>query len=302
MKLLITGGTGFIGSHLCRRLLQAQHQVVVLSRQPQRVHQPMAAIRDLQQIDSSTHFDVVINLAGEAIAAKRWSEGQKHELVQSRVATTAGLIAYFKRAEHKPALLISGSAIGYYGLGNGAESGSGSAELDESGVADDSFSSRLCQQWEAVALQAEGLGIRTCLLRTGIVLGNGGALSKMLPPFKFGLGGRMGSGHQWMPWVHIADLVGIIFHCMADESVRGPINGCGPNPVENREFSRTLAEVLRRPALLPLPAFVVRLLLGQMGRELLLSGRRVVPRKALDTGYRFQYPQLEPALREVLDK
>jgi len=302
MRILITGGTGFIGTQLCQRLLQEQHQLLVLTRRPEQVPGPIEAIQNLDQLDAALYFDVVINLAGEAIAAKRWSEGQKREIIESRVNTTRALITYFKRAKRKPSLLISGSAIGYYGLGVASSAVDAGAPVDEDGGGDQSFSSQLCQQWEAIALEASELGIRTCLLRTGIVLGRGGALAKMLPPFKLGLGGRVGSGNQWMPWIHVADLVGIIQHCIANEAVQGAINGTALNPVRNREFVRTLGRVLGRPALLPLPAFIVRLLLGQMGEELLLAGRRIVPRKALDGAYRFQYPDLESALREALGK
>ncbi|MBQ0719037.1 MAG: TIGR01777 family oxidoreductase [Gammaproteobacteria bacterium] len=302
MRILITGGTGFIGAQLCERLLQEQHQLLVLTRRPERVPSPIEAVVSLDQLDGSLYFDVVINLAGEGIASKRWTEGQKLEIVESRLNTTRALIAYFKRAQRKPSLLISGSAIGYYGIGDASGGVDASAPVDEDGTGDESFSSELCQQWEAVAREASELGIRTCLLRTGIVLGRGGALAKMLPPFKLGLGGVVGSGRQWMPWIHRADLVGIILHCMGNETVQGAINGTAPNPVSNREFVRTLGRVLGRPTWLPLPAFIVRLLLGQMGEELLLAGRRIVPRKALDTAYCFQYPHLEPALAQVLGK
>jgi uncharacterized protein (TIGR01777 family) len=302
MRILITGGTGFIGTLLCQRLLQEGHQLLVLTRQPKQIPGPVETIQNLDQLDSALYFDVVINLAGEAIAAKRWSVKQKYEIVESRVNMTRELITYFKRTKRKPSLFISGSAIGYYGLGDASGVADSSVSVDEDDGGDGSFSSQLCQQWEAVALEANELGIRTCLLRTGIVLGPGGALAKMLPPFKLGFGGRVGSGRQWMPWIHIADLVGIILYCIGHEAVQGAVNGTAPNPVSNREFVRTLGRVLERPALLPLPAFIVRLLLGQMGEELLLAGRRVVPRKALDGAYRFQYPYLEPALREAIGK
>ena len=302
MRILITGGTGFIGTQLCQRLLQEEHQLMVLTRRPEQVPDPIETIQNLDQLDSALYFDVVINLAGEPIAAKRWSVKQKQEIVESRVNMTRALITYFKCAKRKPSLFISGSAIGYYGLGNDSGAADASASVDEGGAGDGSFSSQLCQQWEAVAREASEQGIRTCLLRTGIVLGPGGALAKMLPPFKLGLGGRVGSGRQWMPWIHIADLVGIILHCIGNEAVHGAVNGTAPYPVNNLEFVRTLGRVLKRPASLPLPAFIVRLLLGQMGEELLLAGRRIVPRKTLDGDYHFQYPHLETALREVLGK
>lgn len=302
MRILITGGTGFIGTQLCQRLLQEEHQLMVLTRRPEQVPDPIETIQNLDQLDSALYFDVVINLAGEPIAAKRWSVKQKQEIVESRVNMTRALITYFKCAKRKPSLFISGSAIGYYGLGNDSGAADASASVDEGGAGDGSFSSQLCQQWEAVAREASEQGIRTCLLRTGIVLGPGGALAKMLPHFKLGLGGRVGSGRQWMPWIHIVDLVGIIQHCIGNETVHGAVNGTAPNPVSNLEFVRTLGRVLKRPASLPLPAFIVRLLLGQMGEELLLAGRRIVPRKALDGDYHFQYSHLEAALREVLGK
>ena len=302
MRILITGGTGFIGTQLCQRLLQEEHQLMVLTRRPEQVPDPIETIQNLDQLDSALYFDVVINLAGEPIAAKRWSVKQKQEIVESRVNMTRALITYFKCAKRKPSLFISGSAIGYYGLGNDSGAADASASVDEGGAGDGSFSSQLCQQWEAVAREASEQGIRTCLLRTGIVLGPGGALAKMLPHFKLGLGGRVGSGRQWMPWIHIVDLVGIIQHCIANEAVHGAVNGTAPNPVRNFEFVRTLGRVLKRPASLPLPSFIVRLLLGQMGEELLLAGRRIVPGKALDGAYHFQHPLLESALREVLGK
>jgi uncharacterized protein (TIGR01777 family) len=236
----------------------------------------------------------VINLAGFGIADKHWSDEIKQKITGSRIQTTSALIEYFNRSKTKPTTFISGSAIGVYGLRD-------DQKLDETAGGDDSFSSQLCQQWEAEAKQAEGLGIRTCYLRTGVVLGkNGGALSKMLPPFKFGLGGPMGSGTQWMSWIHRDDLVGIILHLLDDQAIQGAVNGTAPTPVTNKEFSSTLGKVLKRPAFLPLPAFVVKLMMGEMGEELLLSGQRVVPSKALATQYSFKYPYVESALREIL--
>jgi len=295
MNFLITGGTGLIGSALCRRLLADNHQIVVLSRQPERVTSPIRAVKQLQQISSDQVFDVVINLAGEAIADKRWSQAQKQRITSSRFNISQALIDYLRHTVHKPRLLISGSAIGYYGLGIGA------TELDEDAAADTSFSSQLCQQWESIALQAEALGIRCCLLRTGIVLAKeGGALSKMLPVFKMGLGGKIGSGKQWMSWIHLDDLVGIILHCIEQPELCGAINGTAPTPVSNEVFVKALAKALKRPCVLPLPALLVRILMGPMGEELLLSGKKIVPKKVLQSGYKFQYESLDAALLNII--
>ncbi len=295
MNFLITGATGFIGSALCSRLLKDKHDIVVLSRHSDKIKLPVTGISDLEQLKSDVIFDVVINLAGEPIANKRWSDQQKQRIFSSRLDTTQKLITYFKTIEHKPELLISGSAIGYYGVGETSDT------VDETGSGDDSFSSQLCQQWEAAALQAQALGIRTCLLRTGIVLGKGGgALSKMLPPFKMCLGGRIGGGKQWMPWIHLDDLVGIILYCIDHDALKGAINGTSPNPVTNWVFTKTLGKTLKRPTILPMPAVVVKLLMGQMGEELLLSGKQILPTKILNAGYQFQYEKLEDALLDIV--
>jgi uncharacterized protein (TIGR01777 family) len=295
MNLLITGGTGFVGSALCSRLLEEQHKIVVLSRNPEKIKPPIKAVANLDQLSNDDIFDVVINLAGEPIANKRWNDQQKKRIFGSRIETTEALIEYFKKSKHKPKLLINGSAIGYYGTARTNDN------IDEKSGCDDSFSSQLCQKWEAAALEAESLGIRTCLIRTGIVLGkNGGALSKMLPPFKMGLGGRIGYGKQWMSWIHLDDLVGIILYCINNDDLKGAVNGTSPNPVINEVFTKTLGTALKRPTIFPMPEIVIKLLMGQMGEELLLSGKRVLPRKALDAGYIFKYKTLEDALINVV--
>jgi uncharacterized protein (TIGR01777 family) len=295
MNLLITGGTGFVGSALCSRLLEEQHKIVVLSRNPEKIKPPIKAVANLDQLSDNDIFDVVINLAGEPIANKRWNDQQKKRIFGSRIETTEALIGYFKKSKHKPKLLINGSAIGYYGIARTNDI------IDEKSGYDDSFSSQLCQEWEAAALEAESLGIRTCLIRTGIVLGkNGGALSKMLPPFKMGLGGRIGYGKQWMSWIHLDDLVGIILYCINNDNLKGAVNGTSPNPVINEVFTKTLGTALKRPTIFPMPEIVIKLLMGQMGEELLLSGKRVLPRKALDAGYIFKYKALQDALINVV--
>jgi len=295
MKILITGGTGFIGSALCSRLLEKKYNIVVLSRHPEKIKLPIKAIADLSDLKGNDIFDVVINLAGEPIADKRWSDQQKHQILSSRIDTTEKLIAYFKTLEKKPNFFLSGSAIGYYGI-NKTDN-----VIEENSRGDDSFSSELCQKWEAAALQAEQLGIRTCLLRTGIVLGkNGGALSKMLPAFKMYLGGEIGYGTQWMSWIHMDDLVGIILYCINHGKLKGAVNATSPKPVTNKIFTKTLGSVLKRATIFPMPKIIVKLLMGQMGEELLLAGKKIVPKKALDAGYIFKYKTLEEALINVV--
>lgn len=297
-SILITGGSGFIGSRLIPVLLDQGCDVTVLTRNPEKTalhfKQPVSTIKQLDRLNGTDVFDIVINLAGQGITDKRWRQGIKKQLRESRIITTQKLIRYLQAAKKKPELLISGSAIGYYG-------NQGEKLVDESMSGDSSFSSKLCYDWEHEAQQADVLGIRTCYLRTGIVLGkNGGALSKMLPAFKLGLGGPMGNGRQWMSWIHIDDLIGIILYVINNKGIKGAVNGTAPNPVTNKIFSSTLARVLKRPALLPMPAFVLKLMLGEMAEELLLSGQRVMPKKILDAGYHFQYADLDNALSEVV--
>ena len=313
-RYLITGGSGFIGTALIKQLLLENHDVTVLTRNEvktaQHFEQVINAVREdyqsktkvktissLDTINFDQAYDVVINLAGQGIADKRWNDEVKKQLIDSRVNTTQDLYDYLKDVHIKPDVFISGSALGYYGLRESDD------EINENGETDNSFSSELCQKWEAEAEKIAGLGIRTCYLRTGIVLGkNGGALAKMLPPFKMALGGPIGNGKQWMSWIHLDDIVGMIRFAIDNEAIQGPINGTAPQPVTNKVFSKTLGKVLKRPAIFPMPAFVVKLLFGQMGEELLLSGQRVVPVKLSNAGYEFNYPQLEEALRDIVKK
>ncbi|NOR43733.1 MAG: TIGR01777 family protein [Gammaproteobacteria bacterium] len=297
-RLLITGGSGFIGFRLVRVLFGQGYDVMVLTRYPEktasRFNHAVSTIKQLDELDDTDVFDVVINLAGQGITDSRWTVGIKKQLRESRIVTTQKLIHYLQATEKKPECFISGSAIGYYGNQE-------NKIVDEQMHGDSSFSSKLCFDWEHEAQQAEVLGIRTCYLRTGIVLGkNGGALAKMLPAFKLGLGGAMGDGRQWMSWVHIDDLIGIMLHIINDKNIKGAVNGTAPNPVANKEFSSTLASVLKRPTFFTMPAFVLKLMLGEMAQELLLSGQRVMPKKILDAGYRFKYAELKDALREVV--
>lgn len=295
---LITGGSGFIGQHLIPKLVDNNYHCTVLTRSPEKTATlfavPVECISDLEQVPDDQNFDVMINLAGQGIADARWSDANMQAIRSSRLDITASLIDLFKRLETKPDVFISGSAIGYYGVGT-------KTDITEASGTDNSFSSELCVEWENTATQAADLGIRTCLLRTGIVLGrNGGALKRMLPPFKLGLGGPIGNGEQWMSWIHLEDLCGMILYMIEQPDLEGPFNGTAPTPVTNREFTKSLAKVLHRPAVLPMPAMVVKLLFGQMGEELLLAGHQVIPKRMLETDFTFQYPSLNKALESIV--
>ncbi|CAA6811194.1 MAG: Cell division inhibitor [uncultured Thiotrichaceae bacterium] len=295
---LITGGSGFIGQHLIPQLLNANYQITVLTRFPEKTaklfKKPIQCIETLEQIHDDQTFDAVINLAGQGIADARWSDANKQSIRSSRMSITTALITLFQRLNTKPGIFISGSAIGYYGAGI-------KTNITETSGTDNSFSSTLCMEWENIASQALDLEIRTCILRTGIVLGrNGGALKRMLPPFKFGLGGRIGNGQQWMSWIHIDDLCNMMLYMIKHNDLEGTFNGTAPTPVTNQDFTKSLAKRLHRPAIFPMPAMVVKLLFGQMGEELLLAGHQVIPNRILQTDFTFQYPTLTQALENVV--
>jgi uncharacterized protein (TIGR01777 family) len=298
MRIFITGGTGFIGRALCKALLQAGHQLTVLSRRPQTVAMKCGAgVEALDGLDGWTpdlHFDAVINLAGEPIIGQRWTERRKQILWDSRVTLTRQLLEKIAQAEVKPAVLISGSAVGVYG-------NQGDTVLDESSPGRNGFGQRLCAAWEASAKQAEVLNIRVCILRTGLVIGRqGGFLQKMRLPFKLGLGGRIGDGRQWMSWIHRDDHVAMTLFLLNSPSLAGVFNATAPHPVTNAEFTECLAALLKRPARLPVPAWLLRLGAGEMA-ELLLGGQRVLPKRMQAENFRFAFETLEPALREALE-
>jgi uncharacterized protein (TIGR01777 family) len=294
MNLLVTGGTGFIGRALCAQLTDQNHAVTVLSRRPDRVQALCGpGIDGMENLPdpATNHFDIIINLAGEPIADKRWSKARKRNLLDSRVGVTEKLLSYIEKAPVKPRALISGSAVGYYG-------DRGDRILDESADYHPEFSHDLCQLWEETAIQAQSLGVRVCLLRTGLVIGkDGGFLQKMILPFKLGLGGKLGNGQQWMPWMHLADMVGAICHLIDHETLSGPFNLCSPNPVRNEEFTRMLGMVLKRPTVFNVPSWALRAGLGEMS-ELLLGGQRAIPTRLLASGYNFKYENLAEALRD----
>jgi uncharacterized protein len=298
MNILITGASGLVGSALIPALATAGHQVSRLVRSQPRGEaeiqwDPMTGIRDLARLEG---MDAVIHLAGENIAAGRWTAEQKARIRNSRVQGTQTLCQALTQLALPPKVLISASAMGYYG-DRGAE------VLHEESAPGRGFLPEICIAWEAATQPAEKSGIRVVLLRIGIVLSpTGGPLAKMLLPFKFGLGGVIGSGQQYMSWIALDDLTSAIVHTLTTEALRGPVNCAAPNPVTNSEFTKTLGSVLVRPTFFPVPAFALRLVLGEMADDLLLSGTRLEPKRLLETQFRFRHPQLEGALRAVLGK
>ncbi len=297
---LVTGGSGFIGQALCPRLLLAGYRVTVLSRDPvaarRRLPPGVELVASLDQLDAMPGVDAVVNLAGEPLAGRRWTARRKALFHASRVDFTAHLREFFSARGRAPRVLVNGSAIGWYGP-------QGDELLDESSAPVDSFSHRLCAAWEEQAARFEDLGSRVCALRIGVVLDRGGgALASLLPLFRVGLGGPIGNGRQYLSWIHRQDLVSLILHALDNDGLRGPCNGTAPQPVTSREFARTLGKVLRRPAVLPTPAWAMRTVFGEMADELLISGQRVYPARALDTGFEFSHGQLQEALHAILKR
>lgn len=293
--IVITGGTGFIGQALCRALHKQGDHITVFSRRSEEEVQSLCGnvrcFDRLTALPGLGPIDAVINLAGEGIAEKRWTTARKRALWDSRVALTDELVAQIKRCREAPGVLISGSAVGYYG-------DQGDRTVTEETTPHDEFTHRMCAAWEKAALEGQS-HTRVCLSRTGLVVGRGGGfLQQMLLPFKLGLGGRLGPGTQYMPWIHRDDMVRGLLHLLDNEQLTGPFNLTAPEPVTNAEFSRTLARVLGRPAFLPAPAFALKILLGEMA-HLLLTGQNAVPQRLTESGFEFSYKTLEPALREA---
>lgn len=299
MRVLMTGGSGFLGRALTERLLAGDAGVTWLSRTPSGLGRvpPAVDVRGYGDLGAGDRFDVVVNLAGAGIADRRWSEGRKQVLLESRLGPTRKLLEWMAGAGHRPRLLLSGSATGWYG-------NQGDAPLDERSGFHDEFAHELCARWEAAALQAETLGVATVLLRTGVVLHpDGGMLGRLSLPFRLGLGGRLGDGRQYLSWIAREDWVEavrflIARHPLTDGGLHGPFNLTAPAPVTNAEFTREFARELRRPAPLPVPATALRLALGEMA-TLLLDGQRVLPRGLLQLGFGFRCPRIGEALSAV---
>ncbi|WP_312816449.1 TIGR01777 family oxidoreductase, partial [Pseudomonas sp.] len=295
-QVLVTGGTGFIGETLVNQLLDAGHSVSVLARDPLRAAYLFdgraRCLRSLDKLGHDERFDVVINLAGAPVAGPRWTPRRQAQLLASRVGTTEALLHWARQARHKPALWIQASAIGYYGVRDASQ------PLDESASKGDGFMAELCDRWEASASPASALGVRQVVLRLGVVFGPGGALAPLLMPFRLGLGGRMGDGRQIMSWVHRDDVLAVMARTMVDSEMQGTYNLVAPEPVSQATFAQTVGRLLKRPVWLHVPAAPVRALAGEMA-ELFFDGQRVLPSRLEQAGYRFQYPTLDSALRDL---
>lgn len=299
MKLLISGATGLIGTSLIIALKRNGHSIVALSRSPEKARHLSSEVyqwhpqTELLPAKSLENVDGIVHLAGEHIASGRWRESHKQQIRDSRILSTRNLVSSLATAKVRPSVFVCASAIGFYG-------DRGDEVLTESSAPGNSFLSDVCAAWEAEADRATTLGIRTINLRIGVVLSNrGGALEQMLPLFKLGLAGRLGSGKQWFPWVHLDDVVGLIQHALFSDNLSGPMNTTAPGEVTNAEFTSVLASALHRPAFFAAPAFALKLVLGEMS-ELLLASHRVKPAVALATGYHFRFPNLAQALQDLI--
>ncbi|MBU1228422.1 MAG: TIGR01777 family oxidoreductase [Proteobacteria bacterium] len=304
MRTIILGGTGFIGRALARLLLHQGHEVVVPSRRPDRVPAvlgqgilaaPFDGVSGAGWAGLLTPGTAIVNLAGENIADGRWTPDKKRRILESRMEAGAAVMDAISRAGVLPAALVQASAVGYYGA-RGPES------VSEDAPAGGNFLAQVARRWEDSTRAAEDLGVRRVVVRTGMVLGPGGALAKMLPVFRLGLGGPLGAGTQMLPWIHLDDEAGAIAFLLRSPGLAGPFNLAAPEAVDSRGFARALGRALGRPALLPAPGLALKLLLGQMAEEVLLSGARAEPDKLLAAGYRFRHPSLAGALADALGR
>jgi len=293
--VLLSGASGLIGSVLIPSLKSRGFQVVRLVRGSASGAQVAWNPSQPLSPEAVSGFQAVVHLSGETVAS-RWSEGKKAKIRSSRVDSTRNLALALARTEKRPQVFVSASAIGIYG-------NRGDEVLREESAEGDGFLAQVCREWEAAAQPAGDAGIRCAQIRTGVVLSSeGGALQKMLPPFRLGVGGNLGSGRQWMSWIHIQDMVGAINHILKTDLLRGPVNLVAPRPVTNAEFTNTLGAVLSRPTIFPVPEFVMKLAFGQMAEEVLLTSQRVEPAKLVSSGYPFQYSDLRKALESVVKK
>lgn len=303
MKVAVSGATGFVGSRLVERLQAEGHQIVVLTRNLAKAKQAFPTATHLEliaydPIGSGTWqaaisgCDAVVNLAGEAIAESRWTPERKQAILQSRQITTQKIVEAIHQANPKPAVLVNASAIGYYGT-------SETATFDETSAPGNDFLAEVCQTWEAEANQVKASGTRLVILRIGIVLGMGGALGKMLTPFKMFAGGPIGTGQQWFSWIHREDLVSLILRALTHSEMEGVFNATAPQPVRMAELTNTLGEVMNRPSWLPVPSFALEAMLGD-GAKVVLEGQEVLPKRTLASGFEYQYSTIKPALKQIL--
>ncbi|NEQ97204.1 MAG: TIGR01777 family protein [Cyanothece sp. SIO2G6] len=305
MKVAVTGATGFVGSRLVAVLQEKQHDIVVFTRQAAKAQQqfPKSTFPNVEIVEYTptrtgpwqaaiAGCDAVVNLAGESIAEGRWTSERKKSIMESRQIGTAKIVEAIAQVNPKPSVLINSSAIGYYGT-------SETATFDETSTPGNDFLAEVCKNWEAEAHKVEATGTRLVIIRTGIVLGMGGAIAKMYTPFQLFAGGPLGTGRQWFSWIHREDLVGIIVNALTDSSMSGVFNGTAPNPVRMSEFCQTFGAVMNRPSWLPVPSFALEALLGDAA-QVVLQGQQVLPQQTLTSGFDYQYPTLKPALQDIL--
>jgi uncharacterized protein len=298
MKILITGGTGFVGTQLTSRLVDDNHEVTILTRQLKGAKEASPAVSYLEGDPTKKgpwqqaikNHDAVINLAGASIFSK-WTKKQKKTILESRVSTTQNIVEGIPSNSKKPFTLLSTSAVGYYGF-------CGDEELTEDSPPGDDFLANICKEWEAEALKAKDKGVRVVITRFGIVMGEkGGALNQLVPLFKRYVGGRIGSGKQWFSWVNIKDLAEAFAFLLKHPEISGPVNVCSPNPVRNKDLAKALGKALHKPSFMPAPGFIIKLVLGEFG-SVILKGQRVIPRRLLDSGFVFQYADIDSTLQQ----
>ncbi len=305
MKIAIAGATGFVGSRLVERLQAERHQVLVLTRNPSAAQKvfPTSAFPNLEIIaytptesgswqEAIAGCEGVVNLAGEPIAEGRWTAQRKQEILSSRQLGTQKIVEAIAKAHPKPSVLVNASAIGYYGT-------SETATFDETSPPGNDFLAQVCQAWEAEANKVKDAGVRLVILRLGIVLGQGGAIARMIAPFKLFAGGPIGTGRQWFSWIHRDDLVNLIIQALTRPEIEGILNATAPNPVRMAELAQTLGQVMNRPSWLPVPGFAIEVLLGD-GAIVVLEGQQVLPQRPLDYSFEYQYSTVKQALEEIL--
>ncbi len=305
MKIAISGATGFVGSRLVERLHTQGHRILVLTRNTNFAKKvfPSPAFPNLEIIaytpsisgtwqDAIAGCDGVVNLAGEPIAEGRWTPERKQEILNTRKLGTQKIVEAIAKANPQPSVLVNTSAIGYYGT-------SETASFDENSAAGNDFLAQVCQEWEAEARKVQDMNVRLVILRFGIVLGHGGALGKMITPFKLFAGGPIGSGQQWFSWIHLDDIVSLIIQALTQPTMEGVYNGTAPQPVRMNDLSTTMGNVMNRPSWLPVPGFAIEAILGD-GALVVLEGQQVLPKRTLDSGFEYQYPNLQSALTQIL--
>jgi uncharacterized protein (TIGR01777 family) len=300
MKVAITGATGFVGSRLVERLQAQGHQPLILTRNRASADRAFPTLEIVAYTPTESGSwqqaiagcDAVVHLAGEPIAESRWTPERKQEILKSRQLSTQKIVEAIAQANPKPTVLVNASAIGYYGT-------SETATFDESSPAGNDFLAEVCQAWEAEAQKVKDAGVRLVILRLGIVLGDGGALAKMTPPFKVFAGGPIGTGRQWFSWIHRDDLVNLILEALSRKDIEGVFNATAPNPVRMTELCQTIGETLNRPSWLPVPSFALEALLGE-GAKVVLEGQQVLPKRTTNYGFKYRYPTVKQALAEIL--